>query len=467
MEKTDFDLVVIGSGGAGLAAASTAAELGKNVLLIEAADQLGGSTALSGGVFYAAGTSVQRAAGITDDPDAMYRYYMAVNSYRLNGAVIRKLCTEGAPTFEWLVSLGVKFPQEQLYAAGLDGVPRGHRAAGLGREIVDVLEGSLSGREGIDIAKKSRVDGLDMSADGAVSGVSIGGESVTTMAVVIATGGFGNNREMLSQYFPSAAIYGDESWYIGAPTCRGDGVRMGLAAGGNLAGFNTGGSILTSGFSKDFEPYLPGWFVFVSREGRRFADETIDYSISSNLVQDLPGGECFAIFDEAARQGARMTASETKDQTKAYPHVSWTADRLAEMADAGKVFRADTLEELADQVGINAPRLRTTIDTYNHDCDAGEDTQFGKSSDLLLPVRSSPIYAVWIRPSIVGATGAGLRIDSNARVLDVADRPIKGLYAAGETVGSTHGDCYVGSGGMIANAVTYGRIAAKHAATRD
>ncbi len=461
----DFDLIVVGSGGAGLAATRTASEMGKRVLLLEAAAQLGGSTALAGGVFYAAGTSVQRAAGISDGPDAMYRYYMAVNGCRLDGSVIRKVCTEGAPTFEWLISLGVRFPLEHLFVAGLDGVRRGHRAAGLGREIVDVLEGSLSGLEGVDISRNSRVDGLVMSKEGAVAGVTIGGEKVTASAVVIATGGFGNNREMLSQYFPSVAIYGDWIWYIGAPTCRGDGLAMGLRAGGTLTGFDTGGAILTAGFSKDFEPYLPGWFVFVSRDGRRFADETIDYSVSSTLVRKLPGGECFAIFDEAARQSARLTTSKTKDQTNAYPHVTWTGDRLAAMADAGKIFRADTLEELADRAGINAPRLNNSIDIYNRDCDAAVDSAYGKQPSLLLPVRSGPFYAVCIRPAISGATGAGLRIDSSARVLDSADRPIKGLYAAGEAVGSTHGECYVGSGGMIANATTLGRIAARHVAT--
>ena len=126
MSLRDFDVIIIGGGGAGLAAAHAALAENRRVLLLEAGEAPGGSLALSGGVFYAADTSVQRAAGIRDTPEAMFRFYMAVNHYCLDAAVIRRLCIEATPTFEWLVSLGVNFPGAQLYAAGLDGVRRGH-----------------------------------------------------------------------------------------------------------------------------------------------------------------------------------------------------------------------------------------------------------------------------------------------------------------------------------------------------
>lgn len=464
MRGSDYDVIVIGGGGAGLAAANAAAEAGRRVLVLEAGERCGGSLALSGGVFYAADTSVQRAAGITDTPEAMYRFYLALNHYRLDAPVIRRLCVDGTAAFEWLVSLGVSFPESQLYAAGLDGVRRGHRARGLGKEIADALEGALGKHAGVDIALRSRVTRMHRAEDGSVSGVDVDGQRVSAEAVVIATGGFGANAEMISRYLPRTALYGDLVWYIGAPTNRGDGIAMGLAAGGTVDGIDTGSIMLTPAFGKDFEPYTPGWFMTVSHEGRRFADESIDYAISSNLVRGLPGAECFALFDEDARVSSRPATMASKDQGNAYPFASWTAERLAAMADAGKVLRADSLPALADRAGIHVARLMNTVETYNRDCDAGQDSVYGKAPGLLRPLRSPPFYAVRLRPAVIGVTGAGLRIDAQARVLDPHDVPIRGLYAAGETVGGVHGEVYIGSGGMIASAVTYGRIAGEGAA---
>ncbi len=464
MPDRDYDVVVVGAGGAGLAAAHAASTRGARVLLLDAAERLGGSTALSGGVFYAAGTSVQLAAGVIDSPDALFRYYMAVNGYRLQPSLIRRFCEEGAPTFEWLVAMGVDFPVHNLYAAGLDGARRGHRAQGLGRAIVDVLEARLD-RARVDVSCRVRVDRLERDPAGAIAAVHVAGERISCHAVVLATGGFGANTEMLARLFPSAAAYGDWVWYVGCKTCRGDGIALGLSQGAEITGHGTGSAVLTPGFSKsDFEPYIPGWFIFVGHDGRRFTDETIDYSVSSNLVRDLPAGECFALFDEAARQAANPSSNSDKDQGKAYPFANWTTERLGVMADAGRIFRAGTLDALAALVGLEPLRLAQTVARYNHDCAAGRDTLFGKDAALLRPLRSGPFYAVRIRPAIVGSTGAGLRTDADARVLDAWDRPIPGLLAAGETVGGVHGQCYVGGGGSIANAIIFGRIAGLGAA---
>lgn len=467
MKERDFDVVIVGGGGAGLAAAHGAAEQGARVLLLEAGDRPGGSLALSGGVFYAANTSVQRAAGITTDtPDAMFRYYMATNHYKLDSAVIRRLCDEATPVFEWLLSIGVEFPQSQLFGAGLDSVKRGHRAGGLGKQIAEALEGALGRHDKVDIALRSRVTELVRDASGAVAGVRLNGETVSAGAVVLASGGIGGSKEMVSRYLPRTSIYGDWVWYIGAPTNRGDGVAMGLDAGGVVTGIDTGSIMMTPAFGNDFEPYIPGWLVFVSHEGRRFADETIDYAVSSNLVRDLPGGECFALLDEATRNAPRAGNMASKDQKNAYPFASWTADRLESMTRTGKLFCASTVAELAEKAGINAERLQHTVEVYNRDCAAGHDSQFGKSKELLQPIAKPPFYAARLRPAVIGVTGAGLRTDAEARVLDAFDRPIAGLYAAGETVGGIHGELYVGGGGMIANAIVYGRIAGANAARR-
>ena len=446
----DFDVVVVGSGGAGLAAASVAAAAGAEVLLLEADSRTGGSTAMSGGVFYAAGTSLQRAEGVHDDPADQFRYYMNVNQHKLEAALVHRLCFDSAAAFEWLVSLGVSFPAENLYCSGVDKVRRGHRAAGHGAEIAAALEGSFAGKS-VDVALNARVEGLER--EGArVTGVRVGGEVVRAGAVILASGGFGASPRLLAEHYPTAAQQAGV-WYIGSKLCRGDGIEMGRALGAELAGHDRGLLLLSPGFAPDLEPYLPPWLVHVNHEGRRFVDESTEYSVLAEVLLNQTAGECFAIFDEAARAAARPA-----------PAPNWSADRLAEFARQGKLARADTLADLAERLGIRPATLETTVARYNAGVAAGADGMFFKEAAHLRPVAVPPYFGARIRPDVICWTGTGLRIDREARVLDAADRPIPGLFAAGETTGGMFGQCYAGGGASIANAVIFGRVAGEGAA---
>src|SRR5271168_3451402 len=122
-----YDVIIVGGGGAGLAAAIEATKAGASCIILEADTKLGGATALSAGVFYAANTSVQRAAGVEGDTaDAMFEYIMALNQWALKPDLFRYICEESGPTLEWLISLGTKFPPEWLVRSGVESVPRGH-----------------------------------------------------------------------------------------------------------------------------------------------------------------------------------------------------------------------------------------------------------------------------------------------------------------------------------------------------
>lgn len=462
----DYDVIVVGGGGAGLSAAIMAAQAGARVLVLEAGERVGGSTALSGGVFYAAATSVQRARGIEDDPLAMFRFYMTINQYKIDPAMVRTLCQQCAGALEWLISLGVDFPPENLYSSSLDGAMRGHRAAGRGEEIIEVLDRVASGHPGIDIVVRSRVSDLVAGLSGGVAGVVLDGESVAAKAVVLATGGFSANRELLARLAPRMTKYGDWVRNTGARTSLGEGLVMGEKHGAVITGHDHVSMQLTPNFSKDFEPYMPEWLIWVDARGLRFIDETVDYSISPKVVDELPEHQCFAIFDEAARLVARQHVA-VGDAKRIYDYSSWSGERLAEMADQGRVFRADTLENLAEMAGIHGPALVTTVERVNADYNAGvEDTQCFKPIKYLKPILTPPFYAVLLRPSVVGTTCAGLRCDPACHVLGQDGRPIPGLYAAGETVGNVIGERYAGGGNSIANAITFGRIAGSNAAAR-
>jgi fumarate reductase flavoprotein subunit len=452
---SDYDVIVIGAGAAGLSAAVSAAEGGASVLLLEADARCGGSSRLSGGHIYAAGTSLQREAGIVDDADAMFEHYMTLNQFLVEASVVRRYCDLSASAFEWLRELGVHFPAAGLYRSGVGSVPRGHQPEGAGAAIVEALEGRASALR-IDQVLNCRASGLLRDDAGAIRGVRAPDGDVTAPAVVIASGGFGANPELLARHYPSAARNGDWCWYIGSPMAQGDALALGASVGAALDGHDRGLILASPGFSRDLEVALPNWLILVNDRGRRFTDETVSYTVLAGLMQHQ-GGRIFAVFDEAARANAKRSP-----QFNAY----WVNEVLERKAEEGVILRADSLAALAAAAGMPAETLAGTVERYNRDCDAGHDSVFFKKSAAPLPaLRTAPFYAVEVRPAIICWTGCGLRVDADVRVLDVNERVIPGLFAAGEAVGSLHGDRYIGGGGSFGPCVTLGRLAGQNATT--
>ena len=449
----DFDVIVVGAGAAGLSAAVAAADAGASVLVVEADTRVGGSSRLSGGHFYAAGTSVQREAGISDTPDAMFEHYMTLNQWLVEPSVVRRYCDLSAPTFEWLSELGVHFAPEGVYRSGVGSVARGHQPQGDGERVIEVLEAQRASR-GIDLVLDARVEQLLVDDGGAVAGVRIGSDQASSAAVIMATGGFGANPAMLAQHFPDAAAAGNWGWYIGSPMAQGDGLTLGEEVGAAIDGHNRGLLLVTPGFSRDLEVLLPGWLILVNREGRRFASETAPYTVLGGLIQ-RHGGSAFAVFDEAARAAARPSVV-----SRAY----WVHEILDAKANDGTVVRAASLAELAARIDVPANTLAGSIERYNADCANGRDSVFFKNPAGMRPIETPPFYAAEVRPAIICWTGTGLRIDADTRVLGRNEKPIPGLYAAGETVGSLHGDRYIGGGGSFGPCIVFGKLAGESAA---
>ena len=461
---TDYDVIVVGAGAAGLSAAISAMESGARVLLMDADHRSGGSSRLSGGHFYAAGTSLQREAGIQDDADAMFEHYMTLNQWLVEPSVVRRYCDLSAPAFEWLRAMGVQFPLAGLYRSGVGSVPRGHQPEGQGDGVVQVLEGRASALQ-MERVFGTRVTGLLRDESGAISGVRTDDGEVTAPTVIMSTGGFGANKELLNRYYPAAAASGNWSWYIGSPKAQGDALKMGEEVGAAFDGFNRGLLLATPGFSNDLEVLLPDWLILVNEQGRRFTDETVSYTVLAGLMQHQ-GGPVYAVFDEAARAAAVRTP-----QFNAY----WVNEVLERKAEEGVIVKAASLDELAAKTGIRAATLAGTVERYNADCDQGVDSVFFKAQakahlgkavieKALRPLRTPPFYAVEVRPAIICWTGCGLRVDADLRVINQQEQAIPGLYAAGETVGSLHGDRYIGGGGSFGPCVTFGRLAGANAA---
>jgi fumarate reductase flavoprotein subunit len=458
-EDRDVDVLVVGSGAAGLAAALSARQDGAgSVLVAEAEGVVGGSSRLSGGLMMGAGTRYQRALGITDDADALFYDYMTLNHWDVESGAARRLADYSGPTVEWLGDLGVEFYDQMVYG-GDERVPRVHVPIGRGQAVIDVLH-SACRRAGVEVALGRRVDRL-LVEDGAVTGVAVGDDTVTAGAVVLATGGFGNEPSKLAEYYPSAAGTG-WTWYIGAEGSRGDALDLAGQVGAQILGHDRGLRLLHANFARIYEAYLPGWIVIVNREGRRFFNETAPYGITDGLLR-RHGDVAYAVFDSAALTAAtaagvarykQQIPGSTKRQS---PH--WNDDVITQMVAAGKVCRTDSVTALARALGLPPDEFQGTVARHNAQVAAGEDPDYLKDPQFLEPIATPPFYGAELRPATVCFTACGPRIDRDARVLSRTGRPVAGLFAAGECTGGIIGPAYVGSGNSYANCVVFGRIA--------
>jgi fumarate reductase flavoprotein subunit len=460
----DFDVIVVGGGGAGLSAAIEAKQAGASVMVLEADTRLGGATGASAGVFYAANTSVQKARGIEDSAEAMFEYVMAINQWALKPDIIRHICEESGPAIEWLIGLGVKFPPEYLVCSGVENTPRGHPSEGAGHGIAERLI-NHAGVLGIETALGVRVESLLVDG-GRVTGVHADGMDLRAPVTILATGGFGNNPDMVRRLFPSAGQHYPWTWAVHDPVpfIQGDGIAMGEAIGAAVVGQDSGLLLPTSGFGKFIEAFLPPWVMMVNDHGRRFVPECAAYTIVGYLIDEQPGHHAWCVFDEATLIEASNDSSYLDPYNAGITTPIWEEETLRKQAASGRIKTGDTLEVLAAACGINAAGLMEQVARYNADCDTGRDTSFEKETPKMFPVRQGPFYAVEVKPAIIGVTGAGLDIDRKCRVLDQSGRAIPGLYAAGETAGVTQGKRYAGGGFSIGPAVVLGREAGRQAA---
>ncbi|MBR2529214.1 MAG: FAD-dependent oxidoreductase [Blautia sp.] len=450
-EELDTDVVVIGGGMAGLSAALTAKEAGADVILLEKLDRLGGSTVLSGGFLYATGSPVNK--DLDDDPEAMVEYWQMRAEGNANEDMLRIAAELSGETVAQLQDWGVVF-STTVVPTGTSPALRGLYAS---NEEVD-----LAPTDGVDfiapLAKKAEELGIQVMLgtaatelileDGEVKGVKAASDdtdyTIRAGSVVIATGGFDHNKEMISQYSPEAEGF----FSLASPGNKGDGVAMAEAAG--AATNFTGGVIgfkmidITSHYIEGAN-YL-GWTgqLGVTNEGLRFGDETADYPIF-----------CTELID-ALKAGAE----------KFYLIVDSTNESFAGMAELALAknlaVKADTLDELAEAAGIDADNLIVTVESYNGHAEAGDEDEYGRTG--LTAVTTAPYYAVQIKPAILGTMG-GLLINEDSAVVNEEGEAIPNLYAAGEVANSAFFyKEYPASGSSISTCATFGRIAGRNAA---
>ncbi len=455
------DVVVVGGGGSGLAAAVSAAQTGVKVIVVEKLDILGGSTNVSEGALNAVDPVRQGAQGIEDSVETFINTTYTGGHEKGDMDLIKYLCENSMGAVEWLESIGVKFSDTVGSATGSLG-DRSHYPAEMksGNCYIQVFDKVLSGMDNVTVLTGTTAEEL-ITADGAVVGVKAtgkNGETITLNAnngVVLATGGFGANKDMLAEYNTGVWAHVDVT-KLGCTnmnlSAQGDGIKMATAIGAAVTGMSdiqlhpcgTPGTglmenIRTSGYNR----------IFVNTNGDRFVNEGAARDTLAQAILDQEGQTYWIVVNNVR--------FPSRDWVDAY------GGTIAGMVTQGVVVEADTLEELAEKTGMDAEKLKASVEAHNAVVRGEKEDELGfvpKSAEVELT--TGPWYACKKVPTVHHTMG-GLKINADTQVLNESGEVIKGLYAAGEVTGGIHGSNRLG-GNAIADCMTFGKTAGANAA---
>lgn len=493
--KGSADLIVVGAGGAGLSAAVTAKDLGvKNVLVLEKMPVIGGNTLRCASAFNAADPDRQKALPMTEtlkeavvkainekpvseehaklmaDVKAKYEAYLKSGSKTLfdcpewhalqtyNGGdkvgqipLIRQYSNNVLDTLHWMQSKGSPVMDRVSQGAGALWQRTHQLDAPAGLGLIDPLY-QAAVKQGVNFKLGMRVQDLILNDKGRVIGVTatdkVGNkyEFTSKDGVILATGGYSQNKEMRQKSAPHLT---SEMVSTNQPGATGDGIIIATRHGADTTGMNyvqvyplaTPGTGALQGRARKMSGLDD--VIDVNKNGERFVKEDARRDEFVAAIKKQPGGVVYDINDSSIVK----------------PLNSFNED-VETLVSIGRIYKADSLADLAKQLGMPADKLEATVAEFNKMVEAKKDPKFGRKL-FDRPIVKPPFYATPRAPSIHHTMG-GLQISTNAQVLDKNGKPIPGLYAAGEVTGGIHGSNRLG-GNATADVLTFGRIAAKSA----
>ncbi len=464
MNEESFDLVVIGGGGAGFAAAGRAAELGASVLVLEKRPYYGGNTGMAGGWVFGVESRIQKENGSRKSSRDVFQMGVDYHHYeRLNLELYWNVIKRSGRTMDWLEGLGAEYRAD----GDMCHMPKYINSDfGYFRNYVELMADHIRAQGG-EIRVNAAVKRL-IKESGAVCAVeyadTVTGETVCvkTKGVVIATGGFMGNDELLCKYFPDT--YEPDTYLTDAIPLEGDGLALAEDAGAKLNDYCC--MCKEPNYSFMRRNKVPNrisglhFCVWVNREGRRYCAEDVPGRNGlANVLVAQPGKVGYALFDDAMLED--LEAGRRSFPMAALLDTSHIRDYLR--SESRQWVRiSDNWDDIALWMGAEPAALRETVEEYNDFCAKGVDEAFGKAKEELMPLQKRPFYAVKFCPLIIDTLGPVVT-DRALRVLDNNNEPIPGLYAAGVIVAGLHGRDYYISGANLGFALGTGLMAAETA----
>ncbi len=448
-QSLDTDVVVVGGGGAGFAAAITAKEKGADVILVEKMPQVGGNTLISGGEYAAPANALQEKEGIEDSKDQFKEDVLKAGG---NSDLVSILADKATDAANWLADdIGVKWLDELMFFGGHSVkrslIPEGHTGNQMISKYLEKCE-----ELGIKVMTEVDVKNL-LSEDDKIVGIKAdtkdGQLTINSKAVVLATGGFGANADMT---FENDNQIDEHILSTNAKGATGDGIVMAREFGADTVDMDKiqlypicdveTGKLLYVGDTR-----LVGGALLVNKEGKRFVEELDTRRAISMAIKEQTDYVGYLIWDDLSNETTGTMASNPQEAEDLY--------------ERGLLYKADTIEELAEHFDIDKDSLLETVENFNYNSKKGVDPDFNLRM-LGWTIEKGPFYMLKAAPAVHHTMG-GLVINQNAEVVKEDKTIIKGLYAAGELTGGIHGSNRLGSVAM-ADITVFGKIAGENAA---
>ena len=437
--KDSYDVVIVGSGGAGLTSAIQAYELGLSPVILEKMDKIGGNTNRASSGMNAAETFVQLNHHIVDSFQEFYDETFIGGGKQNNPELLKFFTEHGALAIDWLDQHGLKL--DDLTITGGMKTMRTHRPSSLmpiGGYLVTEL---LKYVEKYQIPLFDNVKVTDILSDnGQINGIKAESDreiEIKTSAVILATGGFGAGKDLLAQYRSDLLNLRTTN----QPGATGDGIKLAQKLGAQLVDME---QVQVHPTVQQDTPhaYLIGEAVrgegaiLVNNDGTRFVNELDTRKNVTQAIDGLGGTGAYLIFDTDIRK--RVKAIEF------YDHV-------------GLVKTGQTLTDLAAEIKVDANNLEETVSKWNQAVKSQRDSEFNRTTGMERDISDGPFFAIHIAPAVHYTMG-GLKINDKTQVLNTDNKVINGLFAAGEIAGGLHGNNRIG-GNSIAETVVFGRQA--------
>lgn len=473
----EYDLVVIGSGASGTSAALTAAKAGLSVAILEKRERTGGSSRYAEGIG-AFESSEQKARTAPEGAhfpsrEEGYRTYMTGSHYRANPDVVKMMLDNSAESIDILKSMGAEFTDVTIYAYEQPTeLYTFHRAEGLGEHMQELYMRACI-NAGVDLFTATPAKELIMH-DGAVVGVQALDSKGNIMnigckAAVIASGGYGQNHEMLGKHSWYGKMAPYTFHYVELEN-TGDGHNMAVEVGADV---EEAAIMMTDcARHKSLESHVNGAgsqpVLWVNKNGVRFAGEEVAMSFlnAGITMAHQPEGQVYVIIDSDMVTHLIENGSDVGigDFICYGQKLTRLKTELEQDAADGLGWIANTIEDLAVKIGLDPAVFTKTVAEYNDFCDQGYDPQFFKPAKYLRPIRKAPFYAIDFGPAVEVTCGS-ICVNGNLQVVDKDRHPVPGLYAVGNDAYGLYGDWYnldipASAQGF---AQTSGRVAARHA----